>query len=93
MFDYDVTGEEGNTRVTEIDNGNKITAARDLQYGFWTLSLDRGALPEKYKGSYTTHEAVDRAIANYLEDRNLAVADIDAPPRPVLQVKPGYEKK
>lgn len=93
MLDFDVTGEESKTRVTEIDNGNKITATRDDQYGFWTLSLHRGALPEKYKGSFTTHEAVDRAIADYLLDRSLAVADVNAPPRPILQVKPGYEKK
>ena len=88
MLDYDVTGEESLTRVTEIDNGNKITATRDTQYGFWTLALHRGGLPDKYKGSYTTHEAVDRAIIDYLADRGRAVLDIDAPPRPILQTKP-----
>lgn len=86
MLDFDVTGEEGRTRVTEIDNGNKITATRDDQYGFWTLSLYRGALPEKYQGSYTTHEAVDNAVKQYLDDRGRAVADAEAE-RPVLQTK------
>lgn len=91
MFDFDEE-DSGKVRVTDIDNGNKITATSSDPHGFWTLKLGKGALPEKYQGHYTTHEEVEKAIATYLRDRDLAVADINAPPRPVLQTKPGYEK-
>lgn len=86
MFDFDVA-DESKVRVTEIDNGNKITATLDDQYGFWTLKLNKGALPAEFKGSYTTHEQVDLAIKRYLLSRSLALADVNAPPRPVLETK------
>ena len=93
MIDFDEHVDEGKVRVTDIDNGNKITATSSDPHGFWTLKLNRGALPQAYQGQYTSHEEADKAIKQYLRDRELAVADVNAPPRPVLQVKPGYEKK
>lgn len=93
MIDFDEAPDEGKVRVTDIDNGNKITATSSDPHGFWTLKLHRGALPAAYQGQYTTHEEVEKAIKSYLQDRSLAVADVNAEPRPVLQVKPGYEKK
>ena len=92
-MDFEASDQEGKVRVTEIDNGNKITATSSDPHGFWTLKLHRGALPAAYQGQYTSFEEADRAIKRYLQDRDIAVADVNAPPRPVLQVKPGYEKK
>lgn len=91
MMDFEASDQEGKVRVTDIDNGNKITATSSDPHGFWTLKLHRGALPQTYQGQYTTHEEADRAIKQYLRDRELAVADVNAPPRPVLEVK--SEKK
>jgi hypothetical protein len=93
MFDYDVSEDAGKSRVTDIDNGNTITATSSDPHGFWTLKLGKGALPEEYHGHYTTYEEADKAIKKYLFNRGRAIADVNAEPRPVLQVKPGFDKK
>jgi hypothetical protein len=74
-------------RVTEIDNGNSITATSSDPYGHWKLHLKKGQLPEEYRGTYTTYEYAEKAIKKYLEDRGRAISDLPVPPPtpPVLK--------
>lgn len=78
---FEDVSDQGNdkVRVTEIDNGNSITATSTDPYGFWSLHLKKGQLPEKYRGSYTTFDQAEKAIAKYLADRGRAISDIPVP--------------
>lgn len=49
---------------------NVLTVSSDpLHHGFWLLSLDRGSLPEVYKGRYTKKILAVKAAEQYIESR------------------------
>ena len=55
-----------NKKTYPLANGTVITAHRTDPFGFWHLELDKGTLPEKFKGSYTSTHEIERAIKDYL---------------------------
>lgn len=58
------------TTIT-IDLGkNKLHIAKDpLHFGFWGLSLDRGALPTEFRGKYTDRRSAQQAADLYVRTK------------------------
>lgn len=63
-------------RLFELENGNKLWAVQSDPYGFWALHLDKGQLPEKFQGQYSTWDAVKKDVERYQTLRNLAVVEV-----------------
>lgn len=64
------------TRVFELSNGNKLYAKQTDPYGFWYLNLDKGQLPEKFQGAYSTYDAVQKDVERYEVLRGIAAAEV-----------------
>lgn len=61
--------EEDTTIKFQLDK-NKLSVTQDLfHHGFWGLSLDRGALPNEYRGRYTKRSEALKAAQRYMESR------------------------
>lgn len=62
-----------NQRIIELENGNKLYLKRVDPHGFIYLNLERGQLPEHYKGAYTDWGMARQAAAKYQSERKQAV--------------------
>lgn len=65
----DAHAAEDTTIKFQLDK-NKLTVSQDLMHhGFWGLSLERGALPNEYRGRYTKKSEALKAAQIYMESR------------------------
>lgn len=65
----DAHAEEATTVEFKLDK-NKLTVSQDLMHhGFWQMSLERGALPNQYRGRYTKKNEALKAAKAYMESR------------------------
>lgn len=70
MFNDMPTEDRDLGRQRSIDLGNnKINITSSDPYGFWTISYQRGQVPESLQGNYTTHEMALKAVELYLRDK------------------------
>lgn len=56
-------------RSFDVPNGRKITLKQEDQYGFWQLHLDKGQLPAKFTGQYTSRIEAEKAIELYRREK------------------------
>lgn len=56
----------GNKRSLTLENGNKIYFERKDPYGFWYIHYDKGQMPEKLRGAYTSYDRAKLAVDSYL---------------------------
>ena len=75
-FDYTLDDQFERKRSFALSNGNTLYAERTDPYGFWKLHLDKGQLPERYLGLYTTWDAVIQDVERYETDRKLAAEEV-----------------
>lgn len=73
------------TNITSIDapetmtmerNGLTVTMSRDDRWGRIFLHPDKGELPEKYRGAYTTFQKAQEDITKYFNERDKALAEL-----------------
>ena len=79
MNSFDPT--PSNTRVIELGSGNKLRLTRTDPYGAIVLSLERGQLPESYRGSYTDWYQAENAAKKYVLERQAVVEIIEKEPK------------
>jgi hypothetical protein len=74
----DPVGPNDITSVREIplDNGNILRAYRENPYGFVRFKLDKGQIPEWMRGDYTSYYEADKAIQQYLAQRQMEAEKI-----------------
>ncbi len=67
----DLVGPNDVTSVREIplDNGNILYLRRTDPYGFFVFGLLRGQIPVWMRGQYTTLTDAQKAVAQYLRER------------------------
>jgi len=66
--DYDKE-HSGKIRRIKMDNGNIVYIECEDPYGFWKISLEKGQLPERLKGSYTLFDQALRDVNLWLRDK------------------------
>lgn len=65
----EVLDDEDFTVKIKMDR-NTVTVSPDpLHHGFWQLSLDRGALPDRFRGKYTKKILAVKAAESYVASR------------------------
>lgn len=59
------------TTITKIKTDkNTVNVTQDpIHYGFWQLSLDRGALPAQFRGKYTKRVFAEAAALEYAKTK------------------------
>lgn len=68
--DIEKSKDLGNKRSLTLENGNKIHFERTDPYGFWKVHYDKGQVPEKLKGNYTSFDIAMVAVKSYLAIKN-----------------------
>lgn len=53
------------------DDGKTVTMERQGDHGFIFLSINKGKLPEKYTGAYTSFEVAKQAVDHLFEENKL----------------------
>lgn len=75
-FDDHVNDKDlSNERVFDLGT-NKIRVIRTDPYGFWHISFERGQLPKKLKGNYTSFDQAEKAVRAYLTEREREIKSI-----------------
>lgn len=70
IFDVEYDKEHGGKyRKIEMDNGNVCHIKCEDPYGFWYISLDKGQVPNRCKGSYTSFDAALRDVNVWLRSK------------------------
>lgn len=70
MFDFNLVGENDLPSVQTVDlKNNRAFIKKDGPYGFWTISLERGQLPECLKGSYTSDHLAKKDLVKYMKSK------------------------
>ncbi len=62
-------------RTIEVE-GNRINLTQTDPYGHWFISWDKGKLPERLSGAYTSYPLAREAILNHLENTGRKVIKI-----------------
>lgn len=71
------TKSSGGLIDTRIFTGeNKIIAERDPMTSFWTVRYEQGALPQAFRGSWTSFTRLMDYLKSYFEKRNIEVKEI-----------------
>lgn len=81
---------ESNDRVRVIDLGNnKIYMKQTDPFGLIYVNFDKGQMPDKLKGAYTSFEYAKRAIDQYLSEkkRGRVIKDETFPEKEVREEK------
>jgi hypothetical protein len=55
-------------RSYTLKNGNKVNISKTDPYGFWEVHMEKGQLPDKLKGQYTTPMEAEKAVTSYFND-------------------------
>lgn len=69
----------GRHRTLALENGNKVHFKCSDPFGFWTINMDKGKIPESLSGNYTTFDHAEKAMRAYLNSKGKEVAE----PEPV----------
>ena len=60
----------------DLDNGNRLSLVRRNPYGHIYLKLNKGNIPEKFSGAYTTVERALEASQKYQSERTEAKKEL-----------------
>lgn len=85
---HDPERDDPRTKVIDLGN-NKLMMKRTDPFGFISIHLERGQIPEYLKGNYTTWEAAKVDVDKYLEERGKVVKEVaqEAPAAPETKKK------
>lgn len=72
---HDPERDDPRTKVIDLGN-NKLVMKRTDPFGFISVNLEKGQLPEYLKGNYTTWEACKIDVDKYLEERGKIVKEV-----------------
>lgn len=59
-----------------VDGNNHLHAIKNPQMSMWTLKLEKGTLPEAFKSSFTSFEALRKHVEQYYIKRGVKVTEI-----------------
>lgn len=55
--------------TVELENGNKVHFNKHPRYGTYSVSFDRGDIPNKLRGEYQLYREIYEKTMYYLENR------------------------
>ena len=77
-MNYDVISDKdlSKIRTIELDNGNMLIVENKDPYGFWYVHYEKGQLPKRMQGAYTTWEYALAAVKRYLAEKDEPIVAI-----------------
>lgn len=78
----------GKLRKIVMSNGNFVWIECRDPYGFWYISLEKGKLPDKLTGSYTTFDMALRDVNQWLRDKKEPIVYETNVPKKKIEYKP-----
>jgi hypothetical protein len=77
-YNVDPKRDLSNNREVLLDNGNSYHVVKPelSQYGFWTIHMDKGQVPDELKGNFTSPKEARLAITNYLNRKSRKVTGL-----------------
>jgi hypothetical protein len=76
MQEFNNEKDLAKVRTLSVEGGNAINISSVDPYGFWYVSWERGQLPEKLKGAYTTFSEAEKAVRTYLAEKGKEVKQV-----------------
>jgi len=61
---------EVKVKTIELENGNKVNFTAGPKHPFWTISFEKGGIPEELSGMYTDLDKAIHAVKRYVERRH-----------------------
>lgn len=65
----DIVSVEDSTVKFKLDKNTLTVSSDPIHHGFWQLNLERGPLPDKFRGKYTKKALAISAANFYIESR------------------------
>lgn len=69
MQNFDSERDISRQRSIDLENGNKINITQTDPFGFWTISYNKGQLPDHMRGQYTSYHQAELAVQQYLQTK------------------------
>lgn len=57
-------------RTVELENGNKINFTCGPKHPYWSISFEKGGIPQELSGVFTDYEKAYNAAVRYVEKRH-----------------------
>jgi len=76
MFDAGEVKDLSKVRTVELENGNTIIIENKDPYGFWYVHYEKGQMPKKLHGAYTSFDYALSAVRHYLQEKDEKIAHI-----------------
>lgn len=67
--DFDPDRDLKTERYIHLNDKSKVTVRKDDVYGFWSLHLEKGRLPDKWRGKYTSYQAAKKDLELLLKQK------------------------
>ena len=65
----DPTRDLPKTRKIEVENGADFLIEQRDPYGFWFVRREKGQIPAKLSGAYTTYSFAQQAVERYVNSK------------------------
>lgn len=65
-----------NVRYFVLDDGKRIKATRGGIYNMWSLALDKGLLPGKLRGEFTTFGRAEDLVRAYAAETGKKIVEV-----------------
>lgn len=75
ILDHDTDKDLASVRIFQLDN-NKVIVEKDHQYGFWSIKFEKGRMPDKLTGMYTSFSEAEKAVKSWLDMKNKEVREV-----------------
>lgn len=56
-------------KVIQLENNNSLIFRKDPRLGTWSVSFERGGIPDVLKGQWTRLSALEARAINYIQNR------------------------
>ena len=60
-----------------LDNGNKYHVQKRDPYGHWYIHMDKGRVPDRLSGSYTSFELAKKAVESYVALADKKIVEVN----------------
>jgi hypothetical protein len=87
----DPSRDVAQSRRFDLDT-NTVIARRTDPHGFIYLNYERGSIPSKYAGAYTSWSLVEEAVRALTAERDAVKAEQQEDARPKIKYKPVKEQ-
>lgn len=84
MEDFKGAKDLDGRRSVTLENGNKLIIERTDPYGFWKVHYEKGQIPDKLSGLYTSYDRAMVDVNSYIATLKPTEESVDKKPKAKL---------